>query len=113
MLPETVMTISILGKLRAENKSLRKLIIELSSMMLKNATEQRQLIENRDSERAHGLLVVLTPAETVARLRQAAMLCTRLSANCSDIESSRTLEGLGVELAAEAETLKLALKKSE
>lgn len=100
----------MIAELRQENKDMCLLVIRLSTIILRNVVEQRELIGIRDGEIAQRLLVAVTPVEIVARLREVSMRCIQLSVGCPDSQAARELEHLGVELATEAKTLELLFK---
>jgi hypothetical protein len=103
---------SSLPELQARNADLCRLVIRLSTIILRNIAEQRELAVIRGNEIAPQLLVAITPVGIVSRLRETSIRCSELSRNCCDGETARTLEGLGVELATEAESFEALLKVS-
>lgn len=104
------MTNSKVAELRKKNDDLRQLVIRLSTIILKNVVEQRELLGIHISETAPGLLAAMTPVAIVDRLREISMRCRELSLDCCDIDAVRALEGLSVELAIEAESLEVLLR---
>ena len=104
------MVYSTIAELQRKNDDLRQLVIKLSTIILRNVVEQRELVGIRDDEVAPRLLASTTPLAVVARLREVSMRCSELSLDCRDSASAHTLEGLSVELAAEAESLEVLLK---
>jgi hypothetical protein len=101
---------STVAELQKKNDDLRQLVIKLSTIILRNVVEQRELIGIGDDATAPRLLASTTPVAIVARLREVSMRCSELSLDCRESESAHVLEGLSVELAAEAETLEVLLK---
>jgi hypothetical protein len=93
------------AELRQKNNDLFQLVIRLSTIILRNVVEQRELLLIRDGTFDPRMLAAMMPAEIVARLREVAMHCSRLSIDCPDGAAAQTLEQLGVELATEAKDL--------
>jgi hypothetical protein len=101
---------STLAELQKKNGDLCQLVIRLGTIILRNVAEQRELAGIRGSQIAPQLLVAITPVGIVSRLREASMRCSELSRDCCDGDAACTLEGLGVELATEAETFEALLR---
>jgi hypothetical protein len=101
-----------LAELQNKNRDLCQLVIRLSAIILRNVAEQRELAGIRGSQIAPQLLVAIMPVGIVSRLREASMRCSELSRDCCDGDTTRTLEGLGVELATEAEMFEALLRLS-
>lgn len=98
------------AELKKKNRDLRELVITLSTIILRNVVEQKELAEIRGSEIAPRVLAAITPVAVVSRLREVSMRCSELSRDCCDGDAARTLDGLSVELATEAEMLEVLLK---
>jgi hypothetical protein len=96
--------------LTRENGRLREAVIQLSTIMLKNVVEQRELsgiLTNESDLRRSGTMI---PIGIAARLREASLLCTELSRGSCEGDAAQALEDLSVQLAAEAEHLEPQLK---
>jgi len=94
-----------------ENDDARQLAIRLATIIRDGTVERRLLAERRGSDFAPCLLAAVTPAKSVDRLREVAMLCSQLGRDDRDSPAARALEDLGVELAAEAGDLATLLKR--
>ena len=101
---------STLAELQRKNADLRELVIRLSTIVLRNVVEQRELMGIHGSEFAPRMMAAMTPVGVVARLREISLRCSELSRDCCDGDAVRALENLGVELAAEAESLEVLLR---
>jgi hypothetical protein len=101
------------AELQQKNSDLCQLVIRLSTIMLSNVVEQRELLLVHDGGIDPRMVAAVTPVEIVARLREVAMHCSQLSIRCPNRTSAQALEQLGVELAAEAENLEALLRISE
>ena len=100
--------ISEITELKKQNHDLRQLVIRLSTIILLNIVEQRQLIGIGGGEIGTRLLVAMTPIEIIARLREVSMHCTRLSLDRDDSHAAQTTELRGIELETGAKTLEVA-----
>ena len=94
-----------------KNNDLRQLAVRLATIIRDGVVERRLLAATRGSDFAPCLLAAVTPARSVDRLREVAMLCSQLSRDDRDSPTARTLEDLGVELAVEASGLAALLKR--
>jgi hypothetical protein len=100
---------SALAELQQENAELRQLVIRLGTIVLRNAVEQRELIGAR-SQVAPALFAATSPIGVISRLREISLRCSQLSRERGEGDAARALEGLGVALANEAQTLETILK---
>ncbi len=106
------MTNSI-AELERKNDDLRQVVIRLSTIILGNAIERRDVVAARPP-------VAITPAETIARLREismrctplreVSMRCTQLSLDSRDSHVAQALERLGADLAAVADSTESLLR---
>jgi hypothetical protein len=103
-------THSTLVDLQRKNADLRQLVIRLSTIILRNMIEQRELVGLLGDEVAPRMLALMTPAAVVSRLREVSIRCTELSRGRCESSVAHAFEGLSVELAAEAEALEEILK---
>jgi hypothetical protein len=87
-------------RLRKQNDRLRNLVVQLSSIILNVAEQQVRPKPHRETSLSSGSL---SPADIAPRLRDLAMLYTRLSRENDDSGAAEKLEGLGAELADAAE----------
>lgn len=101
------------AELKEKNRNLRQLVIRLSTIILRNVVEQRELVGIHGNEIAPRLLVAMTPVGIAARLREVSMRCSELSRDSRNGDAARTLEELSVELANEAESLEVLLKRAD
>jgi hypothetical protein len=101
---------STVADLQRKNDDLNQLVIRLSTIILRNVVEQRELVNIYGSKIDPRLPAAMTPVAIVYRLREVSKRCSELSLDCNDSEAAHALEGLSVELATEAETLEALLK---
>jgi hypothetical protein len=99
------MTGSNIAELRKKNDDLLQLVLRLVTIIFRNAVEQRELAGVRGSTIAPRLLAATMPVGIVEHLREVALRCGEISRASCDPAVAHELEGLSVELAAEAETL--------
>jgi hypothetical protein len=104
------MTDLTLADLLNENHDLRQLVIRLSTILLRNAVEQRELISLRSNRIASRVLAAMTPVGLVGRLREVSLRCGELSRASADAALTRAFEELSVELANEAISLEQLLR---
>jgi hypothetical protein len=104
-----IMSTPTITELLTQVDELRRSTIRLSAIILSIAVEHRELVDAGDGEPASHRLAT-TPATMVARLREASMRCTQLSLACRGSDAGLTLEGLGAELAAEAQNYEALLR---
>jgi len=104
------MTNSTCADLQKKNDDLRQLVIRLSTILLCNAVEQRELIGQRSNKIAARVLAAMTPVGLVCRLREISLRCGELSRDSADAASARAFEELSVELATEAIALEDLLR---
>src|SRR6266566_4597723 len=98
-----------MAELRGENDGLLRLVVRLSDIIRQNVAEQRELLDIHGGEVDPRVLVAMTPAEFVPRLREVSLRCAQLGRDCSDRPTAQGLEELGVQLAVEAEKLEAVL----
>ena len=97
-------------RLRKKNDDLRQLVIRLGTILVRNTVEQRELLGIHSGTLPARVLSAITPVGVVDRLRDISLRCSELSRDCCDDDDGRALEGLGVELATEAEALEALLR---
>jgi hypothetical protein len=96
-------------RLQEENDDLRKLVVQLSRIILRNVAEQRGLPKLHSTVISPQLPDAMSPTEIVSRLREVAIRCAHLSNACADSGTATELESLSVELADAAERLETVL----
>ena len=100
-----------IDEIRRKNDDLRELVIRLATIIRDGVVERRLRAATRGSDFAPCLLAAVTPAKSVDRLREAAMVCSQLSRDGRDSPAARALEDLSVELAVEAGDLAALLRR--
>jgi hypothetical protein len=96
---------STCDRLRREKEDLRDLVVQLSTIVLRNLVEQKRLPRLYSGAAPPALPPAMSPTEIVPRLREAAMRCAHLSRERADSRIRREFESLSVELADVAERL--------
>ena len=102
------MTESMIGGESGRKAHLCELVLRLSTIILNNALEQKDLLATRPA-------VPLTPVESMAnlrrvstrcaQLREASMCCAQVGHDCRNTQTGRALERLSADLASVAEDL--------
>lgn len=95
----------MIAELARENRDLRQVVTRLSTIVLRNAAEQRQLASRQTED-------VMTPVERIAKLRDLSvqsgqwrtisLRLMQIGLACRDAEAAIALEGLAGEFADEA-----------
>jgi hypothetical protein len=96
---------SKIAELRSENSGLRRLVIHLSKMIIRDIADQGGVSGLRSKEVAPRLLVAIMPDEVVPLLREASLYCAHASRDSLDGRTAQELEGISVELADAAQNL--------
>jgi hypothetical protein len=94
-----------IAQLRTENDDLRKLVIKLGSIVLRNVLEQTELPKPHRLDPPPLLPAALSPNETVLRLRELAVRYAHMSRLCVDRPTAEELDSLSVELAEAAQRM--------
>jgi hypothetical protein len=102
------MVSSLWDQLRKENHNLRNLVVQLSTIILRNVVEQRALLQLHGRLNLSSSTATMSPLEIASRLREVALLCAHLGRDTAQTETARELESLSVELADAAERLGVA-----
>jgi hypothetical protein len=95
---------STCDQLRRERDGLRDLVVQLSTIVLRNLVEQKRLPKLYNGEASPLPPQAMSPTEIAPHLREVAIRCAYLSRH-ADGSVGRELESLSVELADVAERL--------